>query len=50
MIRIAKESDPKRLAELKEKINDAHYLDVAITSIAHTLTREIVNENEGLNG
>ncbi|MBI9102246.1 MAG: hypothetical protein JEY99_07525 [Spirochaetales bacterium] len=46
MIRIAKESDPKRLAELKEKINDSHYLNVAISSIAHTLTREIVNENE----
>jgi len=50
MIRIAKESDPKRLAELKEKINNADYLNLAISSIAHTLTKEIVNDNEGFNG
>ena len=47
MIRIAKESDPKRLAELKEKINDEIYLHAAISSIAYTLTKEIVVEKEG---
>ena len=47
MIRIAKESDPKRLAELKEKINDEIYLSTAISSIAYTLTKEIVSEKEG---
>ncbi len=46
MIRIAKQSDPKRLSELKQKIDDEKYLDVAIKQIAATLTHEIVNINE----
>jgi hypothetical protein len=46
MIRIAKQSDPKRLNELKMKIDDEKYLAVAITQIAATLTHEIVNINE----
>lgn len=47
MIRIAKETDPKRLAELKERINDKVYLHMAISSIAYTLTNEIIIEHEG---
>ncbi len=46
MIRIAKQSDPKRLSELKQKIDDEKYLAVAIKQIASTLTHEIVNINE----
>jgi len=47
MIRIAKQSDPKRLAELKRKIEDKRYLSTAISSIAYTLTKEFVSEKEG---
>ncbi|MBB6479117.1 hypothetical protein [Spirochaeta isovalerica] len=46
MIRIAKQSDPKRLKELKQKIDDDKYLSLAISQIAATLTHEIVNFNE----
>ena len=42
MVRIAKQSDPKKLAELKKKIHDKTYLDIAIHRIAHTLTNEII--------
>lgn len=43
MVRIAKPTDPKRLAELKEKIRNRYYLDMAIVRIANTLTKEIMN-------
>lgn len=46
MIRIAKQSDPKRLNELKQKIDDEKYLSLAIAQIAATLTHEIVSINE----
>ena len=46
MIRIAKPSDPKKIAELKKKIHDQMYLSRAIHSIAHTLTNEIVHRKE----
>ena len=46
MIRIAKHTDPKKIAELKEKINDKKYLNIAIKSIANTLTKEIFHLNE----
>ena len=49
MIRIAKQTDPKKLKELKEKIRDEQYLDLAIRRIAHTLTNEIVNLNQDYN-
>ena len=42
MVRIAKKTDPKKLAELKKKINDTYYLETAIKRIAQTLTNEIV--------
>jgi|SaaInl8_200m_RNA_FD_contig_21_3202817_length_233_multi_4_in_0_out_0_2 hypothetical protein len=46
MIRIAKNTDPKKIAELKKKINDRKYINVAIMSIANTLTKEIFHLNE----
>lgn len=46
MIRIAKQTDPKRLAELKKKINDEVYLSMAIQRIANTLTKEILDMEE----
>lgn len=49
MIRIAKQTDPKKLKELKEKIRDEKYLDLAIHRIAHTLTDEIVNIKQDYN-
>jgi hypothetical protein len=42
MIRIAKHTDPRRLEELKKKINDKHYLNTAINSLAVTITKEIL--------
>lgn len=47
MIRIAKQTDPKKLKELKSKINDERYLKTAISRIAITLTKEIFNQREG---
>ena len=46
MVRIAKHTDPKKIAELKEKIKDKKYINVAINSIANTLTKEIFHLNE----
>lgn len=46
MVRIAKNTDPKKLEELKSKINDQYYLTLAIQRIATRLTNEIVNHNE----
>ncbi len=41
MIRIAKKTDPKKIAELKRKIHDEEYLMQAIQKIAQDLTRSI---------
>ena len=38
MVRIAKKTDPRRLAELKKKIHDQRYLAMAIDKIAQDLT------------
>ena len=46
MVRIAKNTDPRKLAELKKKIEDKRYLDQAIVTIANTLTKEIFQMNE----
>ncbi len=46
MVRIAKNTDPKKLAELKKKIDDKKYLENAIMTIANTLTKEIFQMNE----
>ncbi len=41
MVRIAKKTDPKKIAELKKKIHDEEYLLQAIQKIAQDLTRSI---------
>lgn len=46
MIRIAKQTEPAKLAELKKKINDRDYLDFAIRKIAQVLTNEIMQQGE----
>jgi hypothetical protein len=42
MVRVARKTDPKRIVELKKKINDTKYIDAAIQKIAQTLTNEIM--------
>jgi len=42
MIRIAKKTDPIRIAELKQKIHDQAYLSQAISRIALVITRELL--------
>ena len=44
MIRIAKESDIKKIAELRKKINNADYLKAAIQSLAQDLTNNLLEE------
>ena len=41
MVRIAKKTDPKKLAELKHKIHDEVYLLQAIQKIAQDLTQNL---------
>ena len=41
MVRIAKKTDPRRLEELKRKINDESYLALAISKIAQDLTQNM---------
>lgn len=43
MIRVAKPTNPKRIEELKKKINDRRYVNKAIDSIANTLTKELLH-------
>ncbi len=50
MVRIAKNTDPKKLKELKKKIDQKDYLELAIKGIASTLTNEIVLMNEDRSG
>jgi hypothetical protein len=45
VIRIAKKTDPKKLEELKKKINDEKYLSIAIDLIAQNLTKSLLHEN-----
>jgi anti-sigma28 factor (negative regulator of flagellin synthesis) len=41
VVRIAKKTDPKKIAELKRKIHDQEYLMQAIQKIAQDLTKSI---------
>ena len=41
MVRIAKKTDPKKIAELKRKIHDQEYLLQAIQKIAQDLTKSL---------
>lgn len=49
MVRIAKQTDPQKLAELKVKIHNEDYLEIAIKRIAVRLTNEIINFTEEKN-
>lgn len=44
MVRIAKKTDPKRIAELKKKIQNKDYMAAAVQRIAQILAREILNQ------
>ena len=44
MVRIAKEIDYKKLEELKKKINDAKYLDRAVSMLAQELTKNLLKK------
>ncbi len=50
MVRIAKQTEPEKLAELKKKINDREYLDFAIRKIAQVLTNEIMQQDDDTKG
>ena len=50
MVRIAKQTEPEKLAELKKKINDSEYLDFAIRKIAQVLTNEIMQQDDTTKG
>jgi hypothetical protein len=41
VVRIAKKTDPQKLAELKRKIHDEEYLMQAIQKIAQDLTKSL---------
>ena len=43
MVKIAKKTDPKKIAELKKKIHDKEYLSLAIDMIAQNLTKSLVS-------
>ena len=42
MVRIAKKPDPRRIADLKKKIQDAEYVKEAIQKLAQRLTNELI--------
>ena len=44
MVRIAKDIDYNRLEELKKKINDDTYIELAVQTIAQELTKNIVKK------
>ncbi len=44
MVRIAKKTDPRKLRELKRKIHDPKYQQVAINRIALDLTKTLVGK------
>ena len=50
MVRIAKNTDPQKLRDLKSKIDEQDYLERAIKRIAISLTNEIIHMNEDKSG
>ena len=46
MVRIAKKTDPRRLEELKRRINDENYIALAIMKIAQDLTQNLLKEKQ----
>jgi hypothetical protein len=47
VVRIAKNTDPRRLNELKRKIHDEGYIALAIAKIAQDLTQNMLKEENG---
>jgi hypothetical protein len=45
MIRIAKPTDPHRIADLKQKIHNDRYMQSAMSGIAGVLTRGLLHWN-----
>ncbi len=45
MIRIAKPTDPAKIKELKQKIDDETYINNAVQQLAQTLTKELLHSN-----
>lgn len=45
MIRIAKPTDPKKIEELRQKINKSSYLQTAVSGIAGILTTGLLQWN-----
>ncbi len=46
MVRIAKDIDYGRLEELKKKINDDTYIELAVQTIAQELTKKFVKKED----
>jgi hypothetical protein len=46
MSRKPKKSDPRKIEELKHKINDKNYIATAIDSLALIITKELLHLNE----
>ena len=46
MVRIAKDIDYNRLEELKKKINDDTYIELAVQTIAQELTKNIAKKED----
>lgn len=45
MSKIARKIDPKKISDLKKKINDPAYIIVAIYSIAAIISKEFITES-----
>ncbi|AEJ61360.1 hypothetical protein [Spirochaeta thermophila] len=48
MVRIAREIDPRRIEDLKKKIQDEHYLEEAIDRIATIITIELIQRGKAV--
>jgi len=46
MVRIAKDIDYERLEELKKKIDDHTYIELAVQTIAQELTKKFVKKED----
>ncbi len=46
MVRIAKDIDYERLEELKKKINEDTYIELAVQTIAQELTKKFVKKED----
>ncbi len=44
MVRVARETDPKKIIELKKRINDHRYVAFAVGKIADELAKRFLGE------